>query len=101
MISTILAFLGPVAGLLAQVIEKKFGPKTGDTKRDTLFQMLKVILEKAGTAGKFTEPWKEADLLAAIEQVVQEQKKAGTLGEQGTLSIGSKRYVVQIVSEIA
>jgi hypothetical protein len=96
----ILAILGPVlVPLLVRQVERIFGPKTGSTKKAVVSKAIEAILAQASAAGKLDAKWGEVEISQLIDQVVTAEKEAGSLGEQGILEFGGRRFVVQIVSE--
>lgn len=61
-------------------LEKMFGPKTGQTKKQVAIDVLRPLVEQLATAGKM-EPITKDALSNLIETVLQEMKAEGTLPE--------------------
>lgn len=98
MLASILSVAAP---FVFRLLEKKFGPKTGTTKMATAIEMIEPLLEKLAASGKLgaAAPTKE-ELSAILEQLLTTEKQSPTWREQGELTVGGKRLVVEVVGEV-
>jgi hypothetical protein len=96
------AIIAAVAPSLFRLLEAKFGPKTGDVKMQTAVEVAQVIMGKLATAGKLGSAAPAADELKSILETLLSQEKAKPdWKEQGVVSMKGRKFVVEIVDEVA
>lgn len=95
------SILGIAAPFVFRLLEKKFGPKTGDTKMSVALEMLQPLLDKLAAAGKLGSAAPTTDeLKKMLEELLSAEKQSPTWREQGTLTAGGKRYIVEVIGEV-
>ena len=95
------SILGTAAPFIFRLLEKKFGPKTGDTKMATAIEMLQPLLEKLAASGKLgSAAPTQAELKTLLEQLLNAEKQSPTWREQATLTAGGKKLIVEIIGEV-
>jgi hypothetical protein len=98
MIAGILATAAPV---IFRLLEKKFGPKTGETKMAVAADVFDLILGKLATAGKLGEPVPAKEqLVHLLEGLLSGEKQKSDWHEQGMALIAGKRFIVEIIGEV-
>lgn len=97
-----------VAGILAAVapavfrlLEKRLGPKTGETKMQTAVSVGGTILGALAAAGKLgAAAPAAAEVRAILETLLSQEKAKADWKEQGVVSMAGRRFVVEIVEEV-
>ena len=96
------AIIGAVAPALFRLLEAKLGPKTGDTKMQTAVSVAETILGALATSGKLGQAAPAAaEIKAILETLLSQEKQKPDWKEQGVVSMAGRRFVVEIVSEVA
>ena len=99
MIPTIIAAVAPA---LFRLLEAKLGPKTGETKMATAVSVAETILGTLASAGKLGQAAPAAaEIKAILETLLSQEKAKPDWKEQGVVSMAGRRFVVEIVSEVA
>lgn len=88
-----ISFIAPLLPPLISKVESAFGPRTGETKLETVLNGVKAILTPVATAGMVNGVPSDAELKAAIEAVLAQMKITGTVTQQVASPTGSGQMV--------
>lgn len=75
-------------------------PGTGATKKQMVLASLRPVLAQLATAGIAEALPEDSALGDIIEAILTEEKMKPDWKEKGVLSVGGKRFVVQIIGEL-
>lgn len=97
----IAGIIGAVAPALFRLLEKKLGPKTGETKMQTAVSVAETILGALAAAGKLggAAP-AAAEVKTILEALLAQEKAKPDWKEQGVAEMAGRRFVVEIVEEV-
>jgi hypothetical protein len=84
LLGALLPVAGPLVEGLVKGVEKLFGPKTGDTKREAVVGALGPLLDALAKSGKIPGLPDETTKTALVEMVVQGLKKTGEINADST-----------------
>ncbi len=84
LLGILLPLAGPIVEGLVKGVERLFGPKTGDVKREAVVSALAPVLAALSTAGKIPGIPDATTTTALVEMIVQGLKKSGELDSDTT-----------------